>query len=258
MQLTEESQHGIDRFDYPNFDTFKDIPDSFNFRHSNSYYEVSVHKHTDYIWFYFKFGNPIPRDENLTNIDTGEKKENPREDIEAELLKQLFCLYHYSQKKLYLSNANKQNLLKAVVDEKLESNFIIKSIFKTKEEFIALLKTVNEISFTEVRNLFNENSKERQALIDLTGTDAPDDFTIKAKYSKNKIRNFLNHLFETKSKPDSSLKDLIIRGTDENNFSVIFNNDTFSRKVIIQSEKDENATFNPESIKNELLKGIKQ
>ena len=65
-------------------------------------------------------------------------------------------------------------------------------------------------------------------------------------------------MFETKSKPDSSLKDLIIRGTDENNFSVIFNNDTFSRKVIIQSEKDENATFNPESIKNELLKGIKQ
>lgn len=63
MQLIEESQHGEDRFVWPNVDSFDGIPASFTFRRPNFYYEISVHKHTDYIWFYFSFGNPIPRDE---------------------------------------------------------------------------------------------------------------------------------------------------------------------------------------------------
>jgi len=256
IQLIEEAQQGAERFVYPDANSFKNIPDSFEFRYEQFYYEIIVQKHTDYIWFYFNYGNPIPRDANLTNIDTGQKKKNPRENTKTELLKQLFCLYSYSKEILYISNYNKRKLFETVLKEKTSTSFMVKSISKTKDEFIELIKKISEISFTEARNLFNENSKERQALIDLTGTDAPDDFTITAKYSNQmtkKIKNFILKLINTKSKTNSALKDLIIRGTDEDNFSVIFNNDIFIRKVNIKSDKDENGRFDSKSVKDTLL-----
>ena len=257
MQLIEEPQQGAERFVNPDADSFKDIPDFFKILVDKAYYEVSVQKQIDYIWFYFKYGKPLPRDKNITNIKTGAKKKNPREEIETELLKQLFCLYHYPKNILYLSDSRKHKFFGSVLKEKIGRDFIVKKIFKTKDEFIELIKTVNEVCFTEARNLFNENSKERQALIDLTGTDAPDDFTITARYSKNNIKKFLMKLFEAKAKPNSALKDLIICGTDENNFSVIFNNDTFSQNIIINAAKNEDSVFDPESVKNALLTGIK-
>lgn len=257
MQLIEDSLQQGERFVPLDADSFKDIPETFHTLVDNTYYEVSVQKHIDYIWFIFDFGNPSPRDENLTNINTGEKKDNPRKYIETELLKQLFCLYHYSKKILYLSNSKKQGLFKSILKEKLDTDYIVKNFYKTHEEFISLIKSIEEISFTEARNLFNLNSKERHALIDLTGTDAPDNFTITAKYSNtNRIKTFIFHLFEAKSK--HSLNDLLIRGTDDRNFSVLFNNDTFSRKLNIQCAKDENGKFDTESVKEALLKVIEQ
>lgn len=257
MLLLEVTGKIGEKYICPKPDSFNNISESFNILVDDNYYEVTVEKNETYIWFDINFGSPTPRGEELTNITTGDKKLNPRKNIEAELLKQLFCLYYFPNQTLYLSNSKKKKFIEVVLREKVGSDFIVKNFCKTKDEFIDIINNINEISFTEVKNLFHKNSKERQALIDLTGTDSSDDFSIIAKYTKeNKVVNFLHRLFDAKS--NNSLKDLVIRGTDEDNFNIIFNNDTFIKKIDIQSPKDINGKFTSISVKASLLQELRR
>ena len=51
---------------------------------------------------------------------------------------------------------------------------------------------------------------------------------------------------------------LIIRGNDENNFEVVFNNDTFSRKVEVKNNRNENGKLIPNEVKENLLKELEK
>ena len=120
---------------------------------------------------------------------------------------------------------------------------------------MSILKKVDKIRFTHVNNLFSQGSKERQALLDLTGTDAPESFTIEASYNSHKITNFLQSLF--RGQDESRISDLVISGRDESDFSFVYNVDSFSRRVDIICMRDKGSgLFNPESVKKELLKTI--
>lgn len=257
VQIIEESKMVGDRFLYPKIETFKDIDEEFSILIDGTYYEVIIEKTDDFIWFSFDFGRPNPRDEQLTNIVTGEKRENEREITEAELIQQFFCLYSYQKELLYISNIKKKNIIKTVLQEKIKQKFIFNTIQKTKEEFISILKGVNKITFTETRHLFSHDSKKRSALIDLTGTDAPKEFTIEASYeNSNQIVSFIQELFNEQK--NNSLKDLVICGSDENDFEIIFNNDTFSRKIDIKNSKNENGKYIANDVKENLLKELEK
>ncbi len=256
LHIIEESKSTGERYLHPTLSTFEAIDLQFNILIDGVYYEVVIEKSNDYLWIALDFGKPNPRDEHLTNIITGEKRENEREITEAELIGQFFCLYDYKTTFFYISNIKKKNVILTIFKEKLKLNFIFQTIQKTKEEFIELLNKVSEISFTEVKHLFSHNSKKRQALKDLTGVDAPKEFTIKALYDKsNSLVEFLKELFTEKE--NDSLKDLIIRGSDESSFEIIFNNDTFNKKIELKSVKDENGKFISNEIKDSLLKELK-
>ncbi|RBQ32789.1 hypothetical protein CRU92_03480 [Arcobacter sp. FW59] len=255
FQVIEETKTTGDRFVYPTYETFKSMEDEFNILIDGIYYEVIVEKTNDYIWFSFDFGKPNPRDNQLTDIITGEKRENDRELTEAELIQQFFCLYCFKRNLLYISNSKKKNTLSIVFKEKMNQKFSFKTIQKTKDEFISILEGVNEITFTETKHLFSFDSKKREALKDLTGIDSPNEFTISAKYTKsNELVDFIKELFLEKK--NNTLKDLIIRGNDEDNFEIIFNNDSFSRKIEIQINKDENGKYLNDEVKNNLLKEL--
>ena len=255
MQLIEETAQFGERFIPPDLQYFDDVPPNFEITIDKFYYEVTFEKTAQYIWLDVAFGSPDPRDDELTNIKDGTKKNNPRDISEAELLKQLFCLYDFSKEILYLSNLQKKSFIETIFKEKTGRDFIIKPFYKSKDEFIDLLKSVNEISFTEARNLFDMNSRQRQALIDLSGTDSPENFTITASYSKGqKLYNFINILHN--GRVNGSIRDLVIRGLDRDKFEIVFNNDTFSRKIEISSQKDNNGKHLPDSIKNYLLQEL--
>jgi chaperonin cofactor prefoldin len=254
LQIIQENKKKGERYISPTVDTFKDIDTNFNILIDDTYYEVFIEKKDNYIWFELDFNKPNPRDEHLTNIKTGEKRENDREKEETELIHQFFCLYNFKNNLFYISNSRKQNVIKTILNQKTTYNFLFNTIKKTKEEFIELLDEVTEITFTEAGHLFNQDSKKRQALQDLTGTDSPTNFTINATYDKPKIIPFIKSLF--REKENNLFKDLIIKGQDTNKFEVIFNNDTFSRKVEIIASKDENGKFIPDSVKKNLLEVV--
>lgn len=120
---------------------------------------------------------------------------------------------------------------------------------------MSIVNGINKITFTETNNLFGHDSKKRQALTNLTGTDSPKEFTIEANYKDSKkLTNFLNSLFNEQK--NNTLKELIICGNDENDFEVIFNNETFNRKIEVKNQKDENGKYISNNVKENLLKEI--
>jgi len=255
MQLIQENISSGERFLTPSIDSFNQIKTSFHLLMDSVYYEVNVGKEENYIWFAFDYGNPEPIDDKLTNINTGSKKDNPRGNDEAELLQQLFVLYNFRNRLLYISNLNKEKMFEKMLQEKLQQPFITKKFFKPKDEFIKILKEVKEISFTEVRNLFNQDSKTRQALIDLTGTEAPEKFTLDTLYSENsKIAGFIEKLINSKS--NSELNELVIRGIDNDNFGFVFNVESFVQKIFVTCRKNDNGKFDADSVKQELIKRL--
>jgi hypothetical protein len=255
LQLIVENISSGERFSIPSVDSFDELEETFHTLIDDVYYEVIVEKDDDYIWFAFDYGKPDPIDDKLTNVKTGVKKNNLRKNDEAELLHQLFALYDFNKNLLYLSNLNKEKIFEKMLQEKLQKPFITKKFFKPKDEFIEILKEVDEISFTETRDLFSQDSKKRQALIDLTGTDAPEKFTLNAKYSKNtNIINFIKELI--KSKGDAELNELVIKGIDNDNFGFVFNVDSFVQRISFSSKKNDKGKFDAELIKQELLKRL--
>ena len=252
LQIIEENKESGERFIYPTKDTFKGIEDFFHITIDGIYYEVSVEKKENYIWFSYDFGKPNPRDENLTNINTGEKRENDRKTEEAELLNQFFCLYYYTTNILYISNIKKQKSFEFTLKEKTNTKFLFNTFKKTKDEFISILKDVNKIKFTEAHHLFSHDSKKRNALKDLTGIDSPKEFTIEVAYPKsNLLADYINVLFNEKS--NGCLKDLIITGQDEDNFEIVFNNETFLKRIELKVSKDNNGKFISSDVKDKLV-----
>ena len=254
MQMIVESNVGPERFINPTkqlFDCIKNVSMTID----GVYYEVESENQEDYLWLYFNYGKATPRNDKITNIETGQKKDNSRKNCEAELLDQLFALYSYKKDVLYLSNSRKKKVIEQLLQQNAKQNVFIKSFIKSTDEIISILKKVDKIKFTHVSNLFNRESKERQALLDLTGTDAPETFTIEASYNTHNITNFLRVLFN--GQEECKISDLVICGRDESDFNFVYNVDNFSRRIDVICERSgESGMFNPNNIKQSLLKTI--
>lgn len=252
MQLIVENSSAGERYLQPRSEHFNSLPDFFHILIDHTYYEISTIKNEEYIWLECDYGSPNPIDPTLTNVDTGEKKDNQRQSDEVELTSQLFVLFHIQKQILYLSDSRKKNLFKTILLDQTNLDFIIKSFYKSKREFIDTIRIVNKISFTEVQDLFNQNSRVRQALIDLTGTDSPERFTLEAKYRNSpNLRTFIENLFQSQS--NNELKKLVICGTDESGFDYVFNEDSFTSKIDVSVNKEDTGKFNPEGVREALI-----
>lgn len=254
MQLIIENKVRPERFINPTKNLFDNI-DNTPLTNDGVYYEVNCKNHDEYLWLYINYGKASPRNDKITNVETGKKKNNTRKNDEAELLGQLFVLYSYRKGILYLSNSKKKKVVELLIKQNAHQDAIIKSFYKNSDEVISILKKIDKIKFTHASNLFNQGSKERQALLDLTGTDAPESFTIEASYSGHRINNFLRTLF--KGQEDCKIADLVICGRDESDFNFIYNVDSFCRRIdTICERSDESGLFNPEDVKQSLLNAI--
>ena len=144
MQLIEESQNSGEQFIAPTKDTFSALANSFTYNNTDgSLYEVCVEKQNEYVFFVFSFGNPEPRDENLTDINTGDKTPNPRTTEQAELNNQAFFLFHYDSNRLYASDSRKKGLFGAILKEKMHTDFVVKDIFKNEDPHLTAIEPLN-------------------------------------------------------------------------------------------------------------------
>ncbi|MCQ2224201.1 MAG: hypothetical protein MJZ14_00565 [Paludibacteraceae bacterium] len=253
MQIIVENEKSVERFVNPNKEMF-DVIDRTSYSLDGTYYDVKYENQDEYLWLYFNYGKSFPRNDKIINVGTGEERDNSREVDEAELLGQLFVCYSYKKQLLYISSIKKKTVVESFLKENIGLNIEVKSFYKNKEEFISVLDKVDKIRFTQANNLFAQNSKQRQALIDLTGTDAPESFTIEASYNSHKLDGFLNTLFNCHEQ--SQIDALVICGRDESNMSFVYNLDSFCKKIEILVEKDDSGLYNPDSVKQSLLNNI--
>lgn len=255
MQIIVETQEIGERFIHPTPQLFNALLEKDTYTDEKGvYYEICAQKTPSFLWLSFEYGKTSPRDENLTNVLTGEKTQNQRTEDEVELLNQIFCLYNYATFEFYISDSRKKKMLENFFMEKLGNGVIIKSFYKSIEEIMNMLQSVDKISFTSANNLFSANSKERQALIDLTGTDAPEQFKIEAKYKKAHILPFVEKLHMAKM--DNQISNLIVRGIGNDNLSYVYNLDSFTRRIDLNVEKELSGKYNPDKIKNQLINYI--
>lgn len=254
MQLIEESVSSGDRFVFPTNNSFAILEEIIKFNDNQTLFEIAVEKEDDYTFFVFNFGNPTPRANELTDVNTGAKRENNRTITEAELNNQAFFLYHFQKNLLYLSNSQRKTAFEKMLKEKLNTDFKLKTIFKNIDEFLNTLKECSQIKFSHINDLFSSDSTKKQALVDLSGTDAPNEFTITAKYSKHNIANFIRNL--SKEKNNNKISSLVINGFDESGFGIVYNTDNFQQKIKINATKDDNGKFNIDEIRNNLLNEI--
>lgn len=258
FQLLKDVDDRGERILPPKKDDFNGLEDLEKYVEEKNYYDIKIIREEDYVWFVFDYGNPEPRDPILIDINTGEKTENQRTLFQTELLQQFFALYFYSTGELYLSNSQKKNFFICFLKNKLSIDFFVKQYFKDIDEFYNIISEVKSISFTNANDLFGANSSKRQALVDLTGIDAPKCFTIKADYGGrfvSGIKSFITSL--TEERRDCKLENLTIRGRDESGMELIYNIDTFCEKIEFDCKKDnETKKYNSDLILEELLRKI--
>ncbi len=208
-----------------------------------------------YYWLYAVFGAPLPYSEEVYDKEKSEIVSNPRTQNQAELNKQLFCLYDFKYNTFYISNSKKKTFLEEYFKYKLEKDIVIKRFFKSKEDFVNHIKTIDSISFTSIDNLFSINNDFFGEPKDIFGLGQPENFKMEINYNNRKITNvfkdkFLN-LLDKKDK--SEIHSLVCIGKDENKIEAIFDIESFTQTIPLNLKKDEFGQYDENVVQSNLL-----
>jgi len=184
-----------------------------------------------FIAFAFDEGAKYPYPPRVINNDLREQ-DNPRASDLIELDVQTFVLIDVFSQRIWISNQKKKNQIANWLKEKINTDVIIKSIIKDGE-FIDKIRSVREVSFTVVPNIFNTSKQDilsSHLVQDLLGFGAQ-----KAKLSlefnnsriSDTIKSKLNDLIGRKNE----FTDITVIGCSDENLESTFNLEEISSKV---------------------------
>lgn len=251
LQLIWESDTKVTRYIEAEKDAFVKIPEEFEYSESGAFYKIYTELTDEYFWLVAEYGKPEPHREKWVDVNTFKEEMNKRKSTQVELTNQSFLFYSFSSKQLYLSNSRHIRLMSKILSDKSENKFLVKRLLVNFDEFIEIIKSVNKIRFTGFNNLFNTDSKEFKAIEDLTGTSAPESFTLEATYNKGKIATFLRRL--NQSRLEQQIDKLVIAGVDESGLETIYNVDTFTSQINILCSKNTEGVYEQDLIKSAIM-----
>lgn len=149
-------------------------------------YIVTVSCDKDYLFMYFKFGNPYPYSENSLDVDNDELIQTTRRPSEAELNKQVFVLYSFKNNIMYLSNTKKKQLVCDYCSEKLHKEVRIRNIYKNPDEFYNSIKTIDSIRMVKKRDILTFNEDIFKNASDKFGLGDANQYQIELSFGKVK------------------------------------------------------------------------
>ena len=252
-----ESDNKVMKYYFPEHKDFDKLMPKYSFIKNQIYYKINTNSTDSYIWIHMEYGSTMPRPEKIINILDDSEKDNKRNKDEVELTHQLFFLYFFENHTLYLSDSRKQAMITDFFKEKLDISIFFRPYTKNLDEFISMLDTVDEISFTCERDLFSGDNKTLTAFEDFTGFSAPDKFKIITKYKrkdKSKLSIFLEKLHRERER--GHLNRLIMKGFTEDNNMIIYNLDAITENINIKVDKNEEGKYSDISVRNTLLDKI--
>lgn len=255
-RILTESRYRSEVLNYPERTEFDKILNEESWVYGENHCKIVDKENTnDYFWLYVEYNKLNPRRENIYNIETKKERPNERTHLEVELIKQNFFLYHYKSNILYIKNLDDKNILIEMLTQYNQGiKYSIES-FYSLEEFMSKLKSVNKISFVDAEGLFGT----LRTHLNLDAKAYPDIFQLTLQYEHNpilidKIKSFLEYLIRENS--NYKIKNLIIKGLDENDFETIFKKNTFTQKIGISPSKNSEDMWDYQDVKKLLLEEI--
>lgn len=243
---------------YAELENFK-INDAWNQNFEDQYHTIhSVNCsliENRYFTLYDNYGSPNPRPEKIYDIPTKRKLNNPRKNNQAELNKQLFCMYDTYKHVLFMNDSKKKKFLIRYLKNILSQEIIIKNIYKDIDEFTNALKTLDEITFSAQRNIFTAQVDSFKKIKDLFYIDEPESFSITAKYKinvKEKIKRAIENFRKEQVQAVNSC--LICRGKDDHGIEQVFNENAFCKSIGIILTQNEEKLLDPKAVFDELIR----
>ncbi|MCD4757609.1 MAG: hypothetical protein K8R39_05020 [Arcobacteraceae bacterium] len=243
----------------PTIEAFSEYKEEQYYAKDNVYRITTQKIDNTYYWIYMEYGGELPYGEKVYDKEKSEILNNPRTKSQAELNKQLFCLYDFDLNTFYISDGRKKGFLEEYLKHKLSKDIIIKRFFKSPEEFTEYVKTIESISFTSKNNLFSINNDIFGEPKDIFGLGQPENFKMDITYNGRKVtENFKRKFFHLLSKKDNSeIQSLVCIGKDDNKMEAIFDISSFTQTVPLSLKKDELGRYEQNIVQENLLNVLK-
>lgn len=239
----------------PNIGEFLEYKEE-QYNTNDNIYRITTQKiDNTYYWIYMEYGGELPYGEKVYDKEKSEILNNPRTKNQAELNKQLFCLYHFDLNTFYISDGRKKSFLEEYLKHKLSKDIVIKRFFKSPQEFVDYVKTIENISFTSKNNLFSINNDIFGDSKDIFGLGQPENFKMDIAYNGRKVtEDFKTKFFNLLSKKDNSeIQSLVCIGKDDNKVEAIFDISSFTQTVPLSLRKDELGRYDQNAVQLNLL-----
>lgn len=212
----------------------------------------------NYLKIIISHGSAKPRQPEVFNLKKDKMEKNPRTSDQAEL-KTLFALIDFDNSFLWINNKKKGSSLIDFFNKKLpQPNLVIKSVFDEKL-FIKHIKTVNNIKFSVVPNLFTNTNDLSEALgKDINGYGAHKAELTLSYEEKNPISKYLKdkiaHILDNKE----SFQEIVISGKNEDSVGILFNTNLISKQISFKASINDDGMFISDKVFDQLINQIAQ
>ena len=224
----------------------------FNESQLTEIYEDKVHAFSfefcdRYLSIQFSDGSTFPRNPNVFNISTNSMEPNPRKKNQIEP-KEYFAMIDFKTGFLWISNNNKRNLIKNLIQkEMINSEIVIKNIFN-EQDFIECINRLDSIRLSAVPDIFIKTNSLADALSDQINQFDAVEAILHLKYQNHFVGNNLKDKLKSIFKEKISYKSIMISGRDTNNNGIIFNSNLFSKKIDFKVEVDDNQMYDSKEV----------
>ena len=212
-----------------------------------------------HFWMYFQYDNENLYSDIVIDTTDNSSKSNPRPKSQVEMRSQLFACYDLQRNLLYVSDYSKKSAITNYIEEMLQKSAIVKNVYKSLDEFSAVVKYLKSVTFTQRRTIFTstpESIFQRQA--NMFGLDLPEYSKLKLDYGSSPVGIVRTALQNWELKRESGeFEDVLIVGLDDAGFESTFNFSTMISNVEIDLARDENDRFNPDSVRTLLLEKLR-
>lgn len=238
-----------------NISEFKSIVKENNFTDEvgNRVHIFNLEYYNDFLKVTFSDGSSKPRNPNVYNQDTKELEPNPREEHQIEP-SEYFAVIDLKSSYIWISNSNKKTLIIDFFQKIFSKKKIILKDIYDEEKFIETIKTIDQLKISAVPSLFRETNTLSKALTDeMYGAQ---EATLQLKYNNTLIGDNIIEKLKSLFKNKTGFKNITISGRDERNLGMLFNNNSFSRKIDLKANVDDNGMFIPENVFTQIISKI--
>ena len=208
------------------------------------------------LWIEIKTGNPYPYEDTVFDTKLKKKFPNPRNPEQAELRKQVFCLYDCDTKTLYVSNRKFISIICWYLKQQSGIyNIFTNEMLKSVDEFCSEIKKIKSIRLISKNTLFSQTDELFKTPSDAFGLGNPKQYEINVTYDyvkvtekfKSKVKDFFI------KRQSTQIDSFVCVGQDSEGFERYFNMDVFGKKIEINLTPNDKQLFSGIEVRKELI-----